>query len=98
MHPAIYSALTEARETELRSARHHETPVRRRGRKRRLAGVAAAAAVVVGGAVAVSDSSAAVPATSAAPHAMVRFDGPRIVEPGGFGWQTRCPVMNPAAR
>jgi hypothetical protein len=65
----------------------------------------AAAAVIVGGAVAVSDSSAAVsdssaavPATSAAPHAMVRFDGPRIVQPGDFGWQARCPVMNPAAR
>jgi hypothetical protein len=98
MHPAIHSALTDARETELRGTRHHERPARKAGRKRRLAAIVAAASVVVGGAVIVSESSAALPVTSAAPHALVRFDGPRIAQAGGFGWQARCPVTNPAAR
>jgi hypothetical protein len=29
MHPAIYAAMTEARESEIRAARRHETPARR---------------------------------------------------------------------
>jgi hypothetical protein len=28
MHPAVYAALTEARESELRAARRHDTPAR----------------------------------------------------------------------
>jgi hypothetical protein len=91
MHPAIYSALVDARETEPRTAARR---VPRRPR-RRLAGVAAAAAVVVAGAIAVSDSSAAVTPradTSTPVVRPVRFDGPAIAQPGQFGWQAQCPL------
>jgi hypothetical protein len=36
MHPAVYAALTEARETEIRTARrHHHTPARQPQQPRR---------------------------------------------------------------
>jgi hypothetical protein len=99
MHPAIYSALADARDTELRSAGREPRSTRRRRAAtpmRRLAGVAAAAAVVVAGAIVVSDSSAASTANAAAsaagPAHVVRFDGPTIAQPGQFGWQAQCPA------
>jgi hypothetical protein len=93
MHPAIYSALADARNAELRSA-GREPRRWATTQRRRLARVAVAAAVVVAGAIAVSDSGAAVPAAGANSGTVqaVRFDGPTIAQPGQFGWQAQCPA------
>jgi hypothetical protein len=100
MHPAIQSALTDARETELRSARRVERPAPARRRRRRLAAVVAAAVVVVSGAVAVSNSSAAAAPSAAdgAAATMVHFQGARLVRFGEVTWQDHCPVTNPDYR
>jgi hypothetical protein len=99
MHPAVYTALTEARETELRTARRHHTPSRPHRRPRRLAAVAALASIVVAGAIVVSDSSASVPVgPGTATNTYARLGSAPIAQPGQFGWQARCPATKIAAR